>query len=445
METKTGQLTASEKQEELFQRWLSPPDIKFISPEAERLYKTRATMIKDAIQMKKKPGRVPVLLIPSFFPAYNAGFTPREVMYDYDKLLKAYKKFLLDFEPDGHIGADMPGPGKFFDALDYKLYSWPGHGVPPEHSYQANEGEYMKADEYDSLIEDPSNFFSNVYFPRVFGAFEAFKMLPQLTGILEMYAVAYNFIPFGLPPMQSALKALMEAGTEALKWVEFLGIWNKETTESGYVSLFGGYTKAPFDVIGDTLRGTKGIMLDMFRQPNKLLKAMEVITPLMIKMGVGAAKMNGKPIIFIPLHKGADGFLSDEHFKKFYWPSLKEVMLGLIKEGVVPFPAAEGGYNTRLETVKDLPQGTTIWMIDRTDMAQAKKTLGKVACLTGNVPSAMLKLGKPQEVKEYVKNLIEIAGKDGGYIVSNGAFFDEARAENVKAMVEAAKEYGEYK
>ena len=87
--------------------------------------------------MKKLPDRVPVCILPSFFPVYNAGMTPKEAMYDYDKLHAAYKKFLLDFEPDGHIGADMPGPGRFFDILDYKLYSWPGHGVAPEQSYQS--------------------------------------------------------------------------------------------------------------------------------------------------------------------------------------------------------------------------------------------------------------------------------------------------------------------
>jgi uroporphyrinogen-III decarboxylase len=186
-------------------------------------------------------------------------------------------------------------------------------------------------------------------------------------------------------------------------------------------------------------------MMDIFRQPKKLLQAMEVITPLMIKMGVTSAQMNGKPIIFIPLHKGADGFLSDENFKKFYWPTLKQVMMGLIAEGVIPFPAAEGGYNTRLEVVKELPKGTTLWMIDQSDMTQTKKTLGKSACLMGNVPSVMLKLGTPQDVKEYVKKLIDTAGKGGGFIVSNGAFFDEAKAENVKAMIDIAKEYGVYK
>ncbi len=302
----------------------------------------------------------------------------------------------------------------------------------------------MKADEYDALIQDPSEYFADVYFPRVFGALEPFKTLPQLTGIQEMYGVAYNFITFGLPPMQAALKALIEAGNEALKWVGAVGAWNAETTAMGYPSMLAGYTKAPFDVIDDTLRGTRGVMMDIFRQPDKLIKAMEAMTPLMIKMGVNSAKMNGKPMIFIPLHKGADGFLSPEQFKKFYWPTFKQVLLGLIEEGVVPFPAAEGGYNTRFDVVKDIPKGTTLWMIDLSDMTLAKRTLGQNACLLGNVSSAMLKLGSPQDVREYVRKTIEVAGKGGGYIVSNGAFFDAVKPENLKAMVDTGKEFGKY-
>ena len=408
------QMSPEEKQEVLFQRWLSPKDpqgndLKFQSPQTEKAYKDSITRIKDAIQMKKLPDRVPVFVLPSFFPVYYAGFTPQEVMYDYGKCATAYKKFMLEFKPDGNLGALVPGPGKFFDILDYKLYSWPGHGVSPEQSYQANEGEYMKADEYDALIDDPSNFFSNTYLPRVFGALQPFQMLPTLTGILEMYGVAFNFIPFGLPPVQAAYKALFEAGAEVLQWAGAMGAYNAEITTAGFPNIVGGFTKAPFDVIGDTLRGTKGIMLDMYRQPDKLLEAMDRLTPLMIKMGVGSAQMFGHPLIFMPLHKAADGFLSDEQFKKFYWPTFRKVMMGLIAEGVVPMPAAEGHWDTRLEVLSDLPKGKTIWMIDQSDIAKAKKTLGKVGCMFGNVPSALLKLGTPQEMKDYVKKCIDVA------------------------------------
>jgi hypothetical protein len=444
------QLSIEEKQEALFQKWLSPKDpegndFKFQSPEAEKSYKERVTRIKDAIQMKKLPDRVPVVVFPSMWPAYYGGITVQDAMYDYDKGADAFRKFILDFEPDTHMGSAQFGPGKFYEILDYKLYSWPGHGVAAEYSYQCNEGEYMKANEYDALIADPSGFFSNVYLPRVFGALEPWGMLPFLPGILEIYGVAFNFIPFGLPPVQSAYKALFDAGAEALKWAGAVGGLEAELTSLGYPQLLAGFTKAPFDVIGDTLRGTKGVMLDIYRQPDKLLEAMEALIPLMINMGVGAAQMNARPIVFIPLHKGADGFLSDEQFEKFYWPTLRKVMMGLIDAGCVPFPAAEGFWNTRMKIVQDIPKGTTVWMIDTSDMGQVKKTLGKNACLLGNISSAMLNLSTPDEVKGYTKHLIDTAGKGGGFIVSNGAFFDHAKPENVKAMVDTTKEFGGYK
>jgi hypothetical protein len=439
------QISPEEKQEALFQKWLSPKDpegndFKFQSPETEKSYKERVTRIKDAIQMKKLPDRVPVVVFPSMWPATYDGITVQESMYDYDKTVTAFRKFILEFEPDTHMGAAQFGPGKFFEILDYKLYSWPGHGVKPEYSFQCNEGEYMKADEYDALISDPSGFFSNVYLPRVFGALEPWGMLPFLPGILEIYGVAFSFIPFGLPPVQSAYKTLFEAGAEALKWAGAVGGLEAELVSLGYPQLLAGFTKAPFDVIGDTLRGTKGIMLDIYRRPDKLIEAMEALTPLMINMGVGAAQMNAKPIVFFPLHKGADGFLSDEQFEKFYWPTFRKVMMGLIDAGCVPFPALEGFWNTRLKVIQDVPKGTTVWMVDQSDIGKAKETLGKNACLLGNVSSSMLALSTPEEVREYSKKLIDTAGKNGGFILSNGAFFDHAKPENVKAMVDAAKE-----
>jgi hypothetical protein len=450
MEKKWEEMSADEKQEAQFQKLLSPKDpegndLQFQSQEAEAAYRDSITRIKDAIQLKKTPDRVPVALLPNMFPFTNAGMTIEEAMYDYNKCAAAFKKFISDFKPDMHIGAAAPGPGRFYEILDYKLYKWPGHGVAPEHSYQCVEAEYMKPEEYDLLMTDPSFYFRNFYLPRVFGALEGFTMLPPLTGILEMYGVAFNFIPYALPPVQGTFKALFEAGAEALKWATAMGGSNVELTSLGFPTILGGFTKAPFDVIGDTLRGTTGIMVDMYRQPDKLLKAMEALVPIMISMGIGASQQTGNPQIFMPLHKGADGFLSDEQFKKFYWPTFKQVMLGLIEGGCIPFPALEGHWNTRLEVIQDIPRGRTMWMVDQTDITKVKETLGKNACLIGNVPSSMLGLATTDEVKAYCKKLIDIAGKGGGFIMCNGAFFDHAKPENIKAMVDVTKEYGVYK
>jgi len=445
----TEQLTKDEKLEALWQGKLSPktPDgdpLPFQSPEAEKAYKDSIIRFKDAIAMEKLPDRVPVTTFPGMFPWKNAGMTIEEAMYDYEKCAQAFQDFVLEFQPDIHWGALAPGTGKMYEILDYKLYAWPGHGVAPEHVYQCLEDEYMMADEYDALIHDPSGFFSHKYLPRVFGALSGFPMLPFLPGILEIYGLGLSFIPYGLPPVQATYNALFEAGAEALKWIGTIGPVDGVLAMSGYPILLGGFTKAPFDVIGDTLRGTKGIMLDIIRQPDKLLEAMDALVPLMIGMGVGSANVTGNPFIFIPLHKGADGFISDEQFKRFFWPTLREVMLGLIENGCIPFPALEGYWNTRLEVIQDIPKGKTLWMVDQSDIVKVKNTLGKNACLFGNVPSSTLSLGTPQEIKDYVKNLIDTVGKDGGLVIGNGAFFDEAKPENVKAMIDTAKEYGAY-
>ncbi|NQT31054.1 MAG: uroporphyrinogen decarboxylase [Deltaproteobacteria bacterium] len=450
MEKKWEELTPEEKQEELFNQWLSPKDpqgkdLKFQSPQAEKLYKERTTRIKDAIQLKKKPDRVPVLLIPSFAPAFYSGLTPYDVMYNYDKIAPAWKKFSLDFQPDSHGGCAVPSPGKFLETLDFKLYKWPGHGVSNKTTYQAIEGDYMKADEYDILINNPLYFFYYIWPSRVFGALEPIATLPHLSCLTEMYGVSVPFFHYGTPPVKAAYQALLESGDEALKWIQVVGGFDQEMPALGFPAHQAGPTKAPFDVIGDTLRGTKGIMLDMYRQPDKLLQAMEVLTPMFIQLGVDAAKMAGNPLIVMPLHKGADGFLSDAQFKKFYWPTLRKVIMGLVDEGCVPFIWAEGGYNSRLEVIQDLPKGKTAWLFDQTDMAKAKEALDGIACVAGNMPMDLLAVGTTQDAIAHTKRLIDICGKGGGYIMANGAFFDEVKWENLKAIVDTVKEYGVYK
>jgi len=449
MDKKWEEMSADEKQEAQFQKLLSlkdaeGKDIQFQSPKAKEKYKANLTRIKDAIQRKKKPDRVPIAILPSMFAFLHAGITPYDAMYDYQKAVTAFKNFILEMDPDMHIGAAQAGPGRFYELVDYKLYAWPGHGVKKEHCYQMLEGEYMKPEEYDILISDPSRFFINYYLPRVFGILDGFPMLPNFPGIQEMYGVAFDFIPFGLPPVKETFTKLAAAAEEAMKWAGYIGGLNAELTTMGYVNILAGYSKAPFDTIGDTLRGTRQILMDMFRRPDKLLEAMDVLVPVMVNVGLGSARATGNPMVFMPLHKGADGMMSDEQFKKFYWPTFRKVIIGLIEGGCIPFPALEGHWETRLDIIQDIPKNKTVWMVDQSDMKKAKETLGKNACLLGNVPSSLLGLGTPDEVKDYCKKLIDTMGKDGGFIMANGAFFDEAKAENIKTMVEFTKEYGKY-
>jgi len=438
-EVKAG---AKDKQEEQFATWLSGKGIPFESSEAERAYKERINLLKDAIQLIKPPQRVPVCPSPGFFPMGYAGSTVYEAMYNYDALVRIWEKYCYDFTPDVYSGPTSITPGKVIDLLDFTLYKWPGHGVSKERPYQFVEGEYMKAEEYQDLIDDPSGYFLRVYFPRIFGVLKPFERMPLFPLIHEIVFVIPGIAPFGVPELQKALHDMMDAASEATRWANKMRAFSGSIMGKGYPTFSGGASKAPFDVIGDSLRGTAGVMMDMYKRPDELLEACERLTPFMVKAGVAAGKANGHSLIFIPLHKGADGFMSDKQFRTFYWPTLKKVIIGIVNEGLVPVLFAEGGYNSRLEVISDLPKGVAAWWFDTTDMIRAKETVGKVACIIGNVPIPLLCAGTEDEVKEYCKSLIDNVGRNGGFILSTGAGMDGAKPENIKAMIDFSKKYG---
>jgi hypothetical protein len=445
MEKKWEKMSAKEKRDARYKTWLSAQGVKFQSPEAEASYKASITRCKDVLELEKTPDRVPVLLLATFMPVHLYNVTPAEAMYNPEKLVSACKKYLVDYKPDYYITPALIGTGKVFEILDYKQYKWPGHGVSEKSVYQYVEQEYMLAEDYPALIDDPTDFWLRTYLPRVFGALEPLKNIRPFTELWEVVLVCAHMIPFGIPEVQKALKALMEAGNEAMAWIQQIMGFEMEARGMGFVSGAGGVSKAPFDLLADTLRGSRAVMMDMYRRPDMVLKAVERLTPLAIKQGVDGATFQGNPIVFIPLHRGADGFMSDEQFKKFYWPGLKALILGLAGEGCVPFLFCEGSYNSRLEYLKELPKASCLWVFDRTDMARAKKLLGKRLCIGGNVPSGLILTGTAEQVKAYCKNLIDVAGKGGGYIMAFGTSMDEGKSDTVHAMIDFTKEYGVYK
>jgi len=300
----------------------------------------------------------------------------------------------------------------------------------------------MMEDEYDLLIKDPSDFWMRTYIPRIFGAFKSWKNLNPFTSIIE--APAAWFIPYTTPDLQAAAQRLIDLGKEISAWTKMLGETSQWAQAAGYPAARSLLAKAPFDTIGDTLRGTKGIIKDLFRRPEKLMEAIDVVTDFTIRQTIEAANASKAVTAVFPLHKGADGFMSPKQFEKFYWPSLKKVVDALVKEGIRPELFAEGSYTTRLETVNEFAKGDVAWLFDKTDMVKAKQILGKTCCISGNVPTSLVVTGNAKQTKEYCRRLIEICAPGGGFILAGGAQVDEGNQDNLHAMLEAAKEYGRY-
>jgi len=438
-----NEMTWQEKREERFKHWYEAPGVQFISTEAEKLYKNRVSRFIKAIKLEEAD-RVPVMLPVGSSPAYNAGSSFYEIMYDYSELKRAWVKFMDDFgDMDAFMGPGLIPSGRIMDALDVKIMKWPGHGVGKDVSMQQIvEGEYMKADEYDWQMLDPTDYNLRVTLPRTAGVFEPFRKMPPLR---TLFGAASWVGLLANPEIRQVFQTLMDLSDEFMQHQSAIREVGHIALTRGYPSIFGGMmAQAPYDYFADMQRGTHGIAMDLYRQPEKLLAAIDVQLELTIENTIKNFPMTNCPICMMPLHKGDDTFMSEKQFEKFYWPSLQKLFLAMIEEGLVPLPFAEGRYTGRLKQITDTPRTGVVWYFDQTDMEQAKKVLGDISCIAGNVPSSLMMTGTSSQVMESCRELIETCAPGGGYILAGGASIDKGDLSNLKAMMEAACKYGAY-
>jgi uroporphyrinogen-III decarboxylase len=440
-----SEMTPQQKRQWRLDRAFSTEGINFVSPEAKKAYQVRSKRLIDVYNVQE-PDRVPLSLPVGNLPFIMSGVNYRTAMYDYVQVVEACRKFNDKYSSSlEYYASPMSMPGKVMDLLDYRLYVWPGHGLALNSEvFQFKEGEYMKADEYNDFIRDPSDFWLRTFLPRIFGTFESFRMLQPLTDIIEINSMGQMGV-LSNPQVQDTLLKMVEVGREYQRMMQVVGPFMEMGSASGFPVPMGFFAKAPFDTLGDTLRGTQGIMKDMYRQPDKVLEACDKIADLTIYSILKSPQNPTRFNILYPLHKGADGWMSQKQFETFYLPSFKKVMNALINEGLIQSLFAEGSFNTRMEYFTEFPEGSLSWMFDQTDMFRAKKILGDRFCIQGNVPASLIVTGSPHEVKESCRKLIEGCGKGGGYLLTVGCMAENPKLENLQAMVDAVNEYGYYR
>ena len=408
---------------------------------ASALYEQRQRRLLDAIELRE-PDRLPTILFSHFWVARYCGMTCREAMYDYDRLAAALRKAVIDLEPDAFQPVHaLVAFGPTMDILDYKQLEWPGHkGLAEDVGFQYLDAEYMAAEEYGDYLLDPTGFVLHKYMPRVAGALEPLSQLPEYPGVLHT-RIIQSMEAYARPDVRRALETLIRAGEEMQKMRAAQARVIQELKDLGFPVASHGTSHAPFDVAADYLRGSKGAMLDLFRNKEKLLSLLDRLATLIPSAGIAAVKAAGGNMIFIPLHWGLDGFMSPKQFTTFFWPQFHRVLLALIEAGIYPHVLWEGDCTSRLDVIKDVPPGKCVYFFERTDMTKAKEALRGTVCIRGNVPASMLITGTPRDIREHCKKLFDVAGDGGGFILDAGVGVpDEAKPENVLAMYEFAKE-----
>ncbi|MBN1191679.1 MAG: hypothetical protein JXA46_18140 [Dehalococcoidales bacterium] len=406
------------------------------------LYRQRLQRIVDAVHLNI-PDRIPISINCGYLAARYAGMTFEEAHYDCERWIAANKNIIMDLQPD-IFGSFPQTPGPAYEAVDTKLIKWPGHGISSDATLQYIEGEYLKADEYDDYLNDPTDFAIRTYLPRTSGKLTAFQKLPPLMESINISRAGGPLSMLADEEVMAAFEAVFRAARETRKWGSAWRAFIREMEEAGFPAGYQPGGHAPFDYVSDYLRGMRGAMLDMYRQPDKLMEAIDKLTPVLIKMATSHVSKEPNPIVSIALHRGSDGFMSLKQFEKFYWPGVKALVLAFVEKGFIPSVFWEGDYTTRLEYLLELPEGKVNNLFDRTDIFRAKEVLGGHLCISGGMPASILQTGSIQDVEDRCRKLVDLAARDGGYILSSTCAMDNARLENVRAMIDYTRKHGVY-
>jgi uroporphyrinogen-III decarboxylase len=392
----------------------------------------------------QKPDRIPVLMPTGHFLAQWGGVTRQELTENADTELDLLEKVALTYEPDAISG--LTNHSAYALALGDRMTKWPGHGLPPEGSFQFVEHEFMKAEDYDAFIEDTSDWTIRKYMPRAFSELEGLAELPPL-GTLAFGTYAWFNLGLSLrsPAVNAAFQALAQAAKAQLatdaKIMEGVGRLQALGFPAIPIPPLAPIVEAPFDFMSDTLRGMRGIMLDVLRRPDKLLAAEERVLKFQLEFAIDYTNTTGLKTVFIPLHRGSDGFMSIDQFERFYWPQLKALIEGLAEKDILPLVFYEGIWDKRLEHLATLPRGKSLGWFQFSDIYKVKQVVGNTMAIIGGMRNSLLQAGTPEEVRATTRKVCEVVGEGGGFVMCPAiGEMEGCRPDLVKVWVDTTKE-----
>ena len=400
--------------------------------------------IRDAVALKE-PDMVPITPSPAIYPYLHAGYTMTEVIYDetMEKGAGAMIKYLQDFDPDnGTPLGNYVAEGKLMELQAPTNMTWsgmPGNPIGDNSIQQYIEFPILLDDEFDEFFNDYVTWRVHKELPRNSKLLKPLENFRLGRGTLGLASAVSK------PEMREMIKTLWEIddGYKVLNAKK--AAFNKQVEDMGYPMIRAAMPAGvPFDGYSDFLRGTLLSLADLYTNPEEVRRYIDATfeqTISAIKASKG--REDGK-LVFMALHKGMDGFMSDEHYREYYWSHLQKIIETIIEVGKVPYIFTEGKYNSRLDCLTEVPVGKVFYHFEEVDMALAKSKLGKIACIGGGFSPYLLNNGTREQVVDECKRLLDICAPGGGFVFETAYGMDYAKDENVEAMFDTVRTYGKY-
>jgi Uroporphyrinogen decarboxylase (URO-D) len=361
------------------------------------LYEERKQRVLKTVALEKTD-RTPVVLEYSGFGARAIGAR----LGDYVKDMPTATEMMIQ-------AWDKVGGA---DAMEYSTYtpdmlslSWlskiyvPGRELPYDEAWQVQERELMTSGDYDRIAEVGWNAFMVPFLEERVG--------------LDFAQALGGFIQFA----PQALEKWKEHDAPVL----VMGI-----ITTPYEVFCGGRTLAQF-------------VLDLYRIPDKVQAAMDVVLPEVAPMVINGNKQFGFPAMWIGGWRSASEMLSRPLWERFVWPYLEKLAYEVLASDTIVIFHLDSDWTRDLEMFKTFPAGKCVLSLDSsTDIFKAKEILGDTMCIMGDVSPVLLSHGTPDEVYDYSRRLIEGLGPTGFILHSGCDIPIDASVENVQAMIAAA-------
>ncbi len=338
-------------------------------------------------------------------PAYMArrqGLKISEFVNDFDKATQAAVDFCLS-----HPGIDsihsptMPVYG--LPSLWLSEIKVPGVDLPEDELWQLHEKERMTQDDYQQIIDE------------------------GYTSWLERYLVERVGNP--MPKMGPYVASVPNTVRRMI-------------TEAGVPIMNGQSAGSPIEAFCGA-RGLMSFFLDVMEEPELVKDAMDRAMEHTVASYAAGLKM-AKPIAsWVGGWRAAPELMSHETWMEYAWVYIRKLIDITLENDVIPVLHFDSCWDSELETLKELPAGKCILMLDgTTDMRKARAILDDRMCLMGDVPSSMLAFGTASQVYDYCTKLIDDVGPKTGLMLSSGCDCPlNAKDENVDAMIQASVDY----
>jgi uroporphyrinogen decarboxylase len=204
----------------------------------------------------------------------------------------------------------------------------------------------------------------------------------------------------------------------------------------------------PFRFTWQLRGGMEHLLLDYMRNPEFALD-MHRITADFSMAAIEMAADAGADVIALEgdLAFNTSTLMSPDHYRRFLLPFHKEIVKVAHDKGMKIIKHSDGNLWPIMDQLLEAGfDGVHPIQPQSMDIGETKKYLAGKAAVLGNIDcSFLLPFGTEDEVREAVRETIQIAAPGGGYIVSSSnSIHPGCKPENYIAMVKAVREFGRY-